>query len=346
VFDREIQMGPGDVFRHVTQLAQEGDASLRARVDAAENALGIDDEAFAWLAGAEPLKVAIVGRRTEWLRALIARTAGVRATFVEPDAYRPGSEDVAIFDRWAPADSPSRPALYFAPPLDTPWLSGDRSDPAVSNGAPRDEIRPRWDTPGSHPVLRGVDPLTMRIDRARAYAAPGLVPVAQSARGTPLVYVGNSATQRVIVVTFGSGESNLVSAPGFPVLVGNALDWLARPAAGTMASPGGMTFDGNITRVTGPDGKPVPLAVVDRRAIGVLRDPGLYVAEGGGSRSTIAVNAGDPQISNLTRTSLNAADRQAAVPGLPGGAWWMYCAAAAFALILAEWWTWQRRITV
>jgi len=61
----------------------------------------------------------------------------------------------------------------------------------------------------------------------------------------------------------------------------------------------------------------------------------------------IAVNAGEPGVSNLTWSSLQASEHARTVP--PGGSsrpWWIYCALAAFALALVEWWTWQRRITV
>jgi hypothetical protein len=90
----------------------------------------------------------------------------------------------------------------------------------------------------------------------------------------------------------------------------------------------------------------VPLERVNHAAIGVLREPGVYIAEGGGARSTIAVNVGDAQVSNVGRTSLPAAGTRAVTAGASSHAWWMYCVIAAFALILAEWWTWQRRITV
>jgi hypothetical protein len=59
------------------------------------------------------------------------------------------------------------------------------------------------------------------------------------------------------------------------------------------------------------------------------------------------VNVGDPQVSNLSRTSLSAtAQARAVSAGASGRAWWLYFALVAFALVLAEWWTWQRRITV
>jgi hypothetical protein len=149
------------------------------------------------------------------------------------------------------------------------------------------------------------------------------------------------------VVTFGPTDSNLASAPGFPVLVGNALEWLSRPIARTVLRPGLASFERPIASVTGPHGQAVPLARINGVALAVLRAPGLYVVEGGGSSSTIAVNAGDPQVSNLARSSLGQSAH--ALPVTGGGSarpWWLYCAAAAFLLALTEWWTWQRRITV
>jgi hypothetical protein len=86
---------------------------------------------------------------------------------------------------------------------------------------------------------------------------------------------------------------------------------------------------------------------VNENAVATLRLPGLYVAEGGGARSTIAVNVGSTQVSNLERTTVFAPGRtQTVSSGASARAWWLYCALAAFALVLAEWWTWQRRITV
>jgi hypothetical protein len=215
-----------------------------------------------------------------------------------------------------------------------------------------EERKPRWEVPGSHPVVRSVDPVTLSIEKARGYGSAALVPVARSARGTPLVYIKeSSATKpiapRLVVVTFGADESNLASAPAFPVLVGDALEWLTRSAAGGARRPGLMAFEDGIDKVTGPGGDPVALVRVNGAALGVLRAPGLYVAEGGGSRTTIAVNAGDPQVSNVWRTSSNAGARGILVTaGGSGLPWWQYCAVAAFALALMEWWTWQRRITV
>jgi len=360
VFDRTFDIASGEALRQIIPVARGPESSLRAQVAAPENALGVDDEAFAWIERARPLPVTVVGDDTAWLRTLLERDPDVHATFVEPSTYgsdrdgRPAAniaDGVFIFDRWAPAEPPERPALYFAPPPGTPWLAaspGGETAPVTAI----EEKRPRWEVAGSHPVVRAVDPLTLSIEHARAYSSATLVPIARSARGTPLVYVREPSAAkpldpRLVLVTFGAGESNLPSAPAFPVLVGDALEWLTSRAGGGARRPGLTAFDIGVEKVTGPRGEPVPLVRMNGAALGMLRAPGLYVAEGGGGRSTIAVNAGDPQVSNVWRTTSTAGARGLAVTaGASGLPWWQYCAMAAFALALMEWWTWQRRITV
>lgn len=333
LIDRQVDMAAGEALRQALPIARGPEALLRARVDARSNALDADDEAFAWIDKARPLAVAVVGEEIEWLRTLFENDPAVRTTFVVPQEYPLGTEraDAVIFDRWSPPDNPKRPALYFAPDA----------------GRGTAEARPRWESPGAHPVVRGVDPFTLTIDRARAYTSPDFAAVAQSTRGTPLVYVRDSTEPRAVLVTFGPAESNLTSAPAFPVLIGNALEWLTIATAPRIWRPGRVSFDRSVSTVTGPRGVEIPLVRIGNEVVAELRNPGLYVVQAGGARSTIAVNVGDPQVSNLTHTTLTATTQAAAV--VPGGsrtAWWVYCALAAFALALGEWWTWQRRITV
>jgi hypothetical protein len=329
----EIQLGAGEAYRETVRVAGRGDSALHVHVEAPDNALAIDDDAYGWVDRARPLSVMVVGVQTEWIRRLLAGNPDVRAAYVAPAAYRAAGQDLTIFDRWAPPQPPREPALYFAPPADA-WL-----------GKTHDESKPLWEVPGDHPVLRGVDPATLRIDRARSYTSPDLVPVARSRQGTPIVYIQESATRRAVVTTFSTAESNLSTAPGFPILVANALDWLAHPVAEEGARhPGLAPFTTAVARVIAPDGSTLPLVRAGSLEYAMLRTPGLYAAEGGEARSMIAVNASDPQRSNVSRsnakTSSNVAEGGLERP------WWIACAMAAFVLALAEWWTWQRRITV
>jgi hypothetical protein len=194
--------------------------------------------------------------------------------------------------------------------------------------------------------VAGVDPITLRLDRARDCSSPLLAPVARSAKGTPLVCVGESADRRAVVVGFSASDSNLASAPGFPVLMANALEWLARPQAQDLSLRPGLTTFTEAARITRADGESVPLTDMQGTSFGVLAAPGLYGVQSAGARNTIAVNAADPQRSNVVQTSLSPGANTAPALGPLERPWWLACALAAFVLAFAEWWTWQRRVTV
>jgi hypothetical protein len=289
----------------------------------------------------------------------------VAARFIDPAAFEAAAPadlerqtDAFVFDGWAPAAAPDRPALLFAPPspgwLADPVHTGGPDVPAAS--PPGVEPRPRWSGPASHRVLLGVDPYTLVIDRAHAYPSGDLTPIARSDRGTPLVLVREAAAPRVVVVAFGPRDSNLRSAPGFPVLLSNAIEWLARPSAlaatpgaGTAPPPrpGFVDLDPAVRTLTAPGGAPVPLLRAGDRVVGLLRAPGLYTAHGDGFQIAVPVNAGDPELSDLTRSTLiGSAGATEVAQGRSGRPWWVYFALAGFLLVTVEWWTWQRRITV
>ena len=74
----------------------------------------------------------------------------------------------------------------------------------------------------------------------------------------------------------------LTAAPGFPVLLGNAVDWLARPVlfasrsgdadlAHRVQRPGLTAFAGVVTKITGPGDSDVPLTRVGEMAFARLR---------------------------------------------------------------------------
>jgi hypothetical protein len=335
VLDASADMGAGEVARRSVPLPLDGDPQLRARVSATSNVLAEDDEAVAWIAGAAPIFVAIVSDQPAALSGLLQRSTGLRTAVVSPRAYQPGREDVAVFDRWLPANAPLRPSLCVAPPAAS-WLG--------QAGAV--EVLPRWIGLAPHPILSGVDPSTIDIKRARAYDGDGLEPIVRSERGTTLVAVTDRQDRRIAVLTFGAADSNLAFAPAFPILVGNAIEWLARPVADAARRPGIVALSAGTTRVTAPGNKAVPLSRVGGSVIARLTQPGFYLLEAGGAHATVGVNVGSPEVSNLLHTTLPQGGAAARAGGASGSAWWLYAVVLAFVLVTAEWWTWQRRLTV
>jgi hypothetical protein len=334
IADQTLDMAAGESISVIVPLAPTGSARLLAHITADRDALDVDNDAVAWLDGTDPLEVAVVSDAPGALALLLTRDPSVRAAFFKPADYRPGRENVVIFDRIVPAQAPSKPALFIAP-QGASWLGRVTGE---EKGA-------RWVAPGTHPVVAGVDPLTVVFKRAEVFSGDGLSPVARSIGGTPLVSVLDSANQRAVIWAFALADSNLAFAPAFPVLAGNALDWLGRPSYGVLRRPGPVQLPSSTARVTAPDGRPVDVVRAGDRVVARLSTPGLYLVEAGKSRGVVGVNVGDPDVSNLTRSLLpETASRDGARTS--GWPWWMWAVLVGFVLIATEWWTWQRRITV
>jgi hypothetical protein len=331
--DRQLDMAAGEIAREIVPLPGRG-ARLRVRISAERNALDADDEAVAWLAAAEPLRVADIGERTAPYARLLERDASIQPTFARPSDPLPAEPDVWIFDGWAPREPPVKPALLLDPPA-TAWLGA----------GVREEAAPEWSAVRPHPNLDGVDPGTVDIARVRMPVGPMLTPIGVSARTTPLVSVIDTTNIRAVVVGFGTGSSTLAAAPAFPVLIGNALDWLAHPVPSTAVQAGPIDLPPGTASVMGPAGRPLALHRAPDRVLARLERPGLYLVTAAGARGVLAVNAGDAAVADLRQTTV--AD-QASAPRADAATrpWWMYGVLAAFSLIALEWWTWQRRVTV
>ena len=269
LFDQPVPVGAGGWCVNSSRCRCPAARGSSRRSAPPDNALKIDDEAVAWIAGVDPLVVTVVADGPPGpLADLLQRDPAIRASFVKSADYKPGREDIVIFDRTIPAQAPVRPALFIAPPA-AGWL-----------GTPTPEEKaPRWLEPDAHPVLAGVDPLTIEVRRAHGYEGPGLVRIARSERGTPLVSVIDARDRRAVVLGFAIGDSNLATAPAFPVVVGNAIEWLGRPSYGMLRRPGPVELPGSTSALTSPDGTAVPLSRAGDRVV-ARPDPARPVSSG------------------------------------------------------------------
>ncbi|MFN8752681.1 MAG: hypothetical protein ACK5ZP_12010, partial [Betaproteobacteria bacterium] len=143
--------------------------------------------------------------------------------------------DLYVFDRFAPAEAPTVPALLWRPPR-SPWLPGllpERVKPSVEN----------WLE--GHPVLDNVSLRDAQIERAAGFEVPqGVAPAAQSwtalARagdGAALVAASTSAPRR-LAVGFALADSAFADTASFPVLLANAVQWLSDEPPAVLRDPG------------------------------------------------------------------------------------------------------------
>jgi hypothetical protein len=339
----------------------QGARVVEARL-AGEDALAVDDRAFALVPAAGAVRALLVGPGNAYLENALALLPRLELYAVGADgladALEAAEEDLApygilIFDRTPPDDPPTVPALFVGPTADGPFGSVGR----IVDGPTLDRPDP------ADPLLRFVDLSTLHIGRARSVTlAEGMRPVVESVRGDPLIAIGRVNGHGVGLLSFALGDSDLPLQVAFPLLMSNLVDALLPSSDGILppsielGQPLALTVDPAILRVaaiTVASGARVELDVIGGRVtVPGPRVTGLVdlqvvddgTGEGGASLGRTAANLFNPGESRVTPGDpLRIADMGLVGP-TPGGEglaarseWWWPLALAGLVLLLAEW---------
>jgi hypothetical protein len=259
-----------------------------------------------------------------------------------PSAYRPSPRfDAYVFDRFAPRVMPPAGALVFGA-SGAPWLS------AMSNKIKNPSITGWNDT---HPVTAGVAWRDIRIWRAQVAAvgtAGSLVLVKGSVEGA-LVSAG-SGPSPWIEVGFALQDSNFALQPGFPVFLGNALNWLADGPGFLTRELGSIVVPLIDAEVRDGHGRPVAAVRVPAGTVFQANRPDVYAITSAGKRSHVVANVLDPGYAQINRSRF--AD-QAPDPALAVAhrRWWLVepwvlLLLLGAVLLVVDWLTFTRRMTV
>jgi hypothetical protein len=359
-----LTLAPGERRRHVLPDVAAPDARLEAELVAARDArddLELDDRAFAVVPGRRRLRLLRVGPPNLYLDgALLSLGAGVsvrRAPAANVEATRAGwaGFDAVILDGVAPAPAPESGRFLYLDP------HGGGS-PFAERGVLRDPLIA--ETRRGHPLLRGLELADVNIAEARRLAlAAGDVAVAGSF-GAPLVVARERPGLRVAAVAFDVRRSDLPMRTAFPLLVANAVAWLAGGDAhglgGDGAAPPAAT--GSVARVPvargaatvevrDPAGGRAVWPVAGDVADVPITSTGFYEIASGAIATTIAANLADPvESSTQPAPTLTLGGRALPPPDPPVGRRGRPIAVlalvAAAALLLLEWWSTHRRWTV
>ena len=355
-----LTLGPGETRGRSIDLGSFERGPVRAVVTADSDAFPADDYAYGFLPIRTETRVLLVTRGNVYLENVLADEPRLSLAVVNPAQYDPQvSADVYIFDRFAPPEAPGGPTLVFLPP-DVEWLTQTL---AVVE-AP--EV-PGWNP--AHPVLRFVALEDLRIDRAARIAMPeegdagptsvvgetGRTPAAEVVVGSallPLVLV-SERPERIVRVSFALEDSNFPLHPGFPIFLTNTLGWLMDEQVALARAPGQIEVPLAMAAVTDLEGSDVATWPLANRTVFMADQPGLYTVAQADRRLRVAVN-----LASTARTSVNDSGftsdeiTSAASTALadtemgPSEELWMAFLLLALFLVVVEWVTYHRRLTV
>ena len=355
-----LTLGPGETRGRSIDLGSFERGPVRAVVTADSDAFPADDYAYGFLPIRTETRVLLVTRGNVYLENVLADEPRLSLAVVSPEQYDPQvSADVYIFDRFAPPEAPGGPTLVFRPP-DVEWLTQTL---AVVE-AP--EV-PGWNP--AHPVLRFVALEDLRIDRAARIAMPeegdagptsvvgetGRAPAAEVVVGSPLLplVLVSERPERIVRVSFALEDSNFPLHPGFPIFLTNTLGWLMDEQVALARAPGQIEVPLAMAAVTDLEGSDVATWPLSNRTVFMADQPGLYTVAQGDRRLRVAVN-----LASTARTSVNdsgftsdeitstASTVLADTEAGPNEELWMAFLLLALFLVVVEWVTYHRRLTV
>ncbi|MFT6399921.1 MAG: hypothetical protein ACJAYU_004691 [Bradymonadia bacterium] len=275
------------------------------------------------------------------------------AEYTAPNMGDPSAGfDVTVFDQVTPPIADSGNFLYFSPSGEfSPWvIDGDVIEPIIHS------------TQRNHPILHWISGMRdVNIARARRLDLQEDDRVIASAiGGAPMIVVRENMAQRLMAVAFDIGDTDFALRVGYPVLLLNAIDWFTRDSSSLVeAFHSGETWfvpigDRSVESVlvTPPLGAPFEANASNGFAVFYGDQVGFYSIQHGDQTTQIAANLADTDESRIAPID------DLALPGIDVGDEledasldlavdpWMILIGVAFLLILVEWWSWNRRVTV
>jgi hypothetical protein len=321
---------------------------------AGDDALAVDDQAFALVPAEAATRALLVSNGNTYLENALALLPRLELYAVGPEGYADALAEadaagtpfgLLVFDGAGLDPPPGVPVLYVDPHEDGPFgtVSGRLDSPIIARPDPEE------------PLLRFVDLTSVHIGRAREIAlAEGMEPIVQSGAGHPLIAAGQVGGRRMAVIGFALSESDLPLQIAFPLLTSNLVDFVLPagegllPPATSLGEPIQLVLDPEITEVTlVADGVESTIELLGGRGtlpgatrVGIrdLRAPD------GSSLGRVAANLFSPDESDVAPgdpqriVDMGRVPAQAEAPAQTARAeWWWPLALAALALLVVEW---------
>ena len=365
---RELTIPPGQRSEALVSTVPGASRVVEARL-AGSDALVTDDRAFAMVPADETTRALLVGGGNAYLENALALLPRLELYAVDEDGYADALADadeagtpygLVVFDGVVPDDAPLIPALYLDPDADGPFGTvGEQIENPVIDRTDPDE-----------PLLRFVDLSTVHIGRARdVELVEGMHAAVETSGGRPLVAVGEVDGQRIGLIGFDLGESDLPLQVAFPLLMSNLTEVLLPAVEGIL--PSSMRLGESVSVAIDPRIERVLVTNAGTPDLPGASDVDIEVSAVGGRvtipgadlvglrevRAISEIDELDGSMLGQTAINLFSSDESDVAPGDPQriiemgrvtsgdepatqptrAEWWWPLALAALALLAVEW---------
>ncbi len=341
---RTVNVPAGGALAQLIDISSLDAGPVRASLTMPGDGLETDDVAYGLLPMRRVVRVGLVSSGNPYLEKSLRAQPRVQLTAMSPQRFAERRDiDVWVFDRFAPSTQPGAPALLFRPnPVS--WLPAPGKEVTDVTVAARHV---------AHPLLENLSLRDLVVERAvatqGANGARDRDVVLVSARGNLPLVVAHEGTARRVSFAFGLEDSNFALHAEFPLFLGNALDWLAGERGAFAAGLGVVEVPVQKARVVAPDGTELATQAVPGGTLFEVHEPGMFTAVSASQRLRVAANLLDRRVTDVNRSPLSPLRPSEIEPAqaarFPLDPWAALLLVSMFLLVF-EWWTWNRRVTV
>lgn len=342
---RVVPIAAGGMRNEMIDISDFDSGPVRASIAMPGDGLATDDVAYSILPVRRVMRVALVTSGNPFLEKSLQAQPRVHMTVVTPARYVDDrGYDAAVFDRFAPKVRPHVPALLFRPSR-TDWLPSPQKEIAnVSATA--------WNA--AHPLLENISLLDLSVDRATVVdlkeRPKDTASVLASGPGDVPLIIAHEDGARWVSFSFALDESNFALHAGFPIFLNNALDWMLGERPVIARGLGLIEVPVSGARVVAADGKELPSRSIAGGSVFEVDAPGLFTVVSAQQRLRVAANLFDRRTTDVNKSRLAQIKPGADVPiGAHKSIAFdteLALLLGATLLLLFEWWSWNRRMTV
>lgn len=352
---QRLQVAAGERLRRFFENISGADRTLEASItfaDGTRDDQPADDRAYARLPERRRARVQAVSDGNLYLSAALLLDEYLDVVDISPSDYpAEGRFDVTIFDSWVPPSPPDSHAIY----LDPRPPAGTDGPFEVTGVVPRPFFE---EIDEQHPIVQFTALGDVNIAEALEVELVEGDRVVAGDRGTPLIVTGTRNGHRFVALLFDVRRSDLPLRVAWPLFLLNSIDWFVQEDAGYLSSyETGETWSVPVpagarsaTLVT-PSGDERGVPIVEGRAICTGQRAGFYTLRTNDREDVFAANLGPSREAVLQPAEHLEIAGQRAETTTIGRAGvrteiWMLLVLAVLGVVMVEWFTYHRRVTV